>query len=167
MLDRPNAAQFPPPWGVVGLGNPLMGDDGVGPWLVAQLQQHNPQQWLRDLGTDLLGIANHTPYPATLLVVDAVRSGTMAVGQWRAYGDGEVAGVGGMRSAHQLSAPVALCLEQRRAPQAWQGVTLYWLLLEVAEIRMGPGFSPAVAAGGMDLLAWLQRGFAQQGAGGC
>ncbi|MEG3639757.1 hydrogenase maturation protease [Magnetococcus sp. PR-3] len=156
-LFRPDPARLRHPVGVVGLGNPLMGDDGVGPWVVAQLHKRHPSRWVLDLGSDLLGLSSHGPYPKTLLVVDAARTGQVEVGAWQALTLEQVKPMGGLRSSHQLSAVDALALEQQRAPGSWVGVTLYWLLLEVDAIEIGQGLTPAVEKGAQSLLSWLDQ----------
>lgn len=64
-----------PELGVIALGNPLVGDDGAGVWIGEQLKEKFPNLWLRELGTDLLGIQIHSPYPQHLILLDAVATG--------------------------------------------------------------------------------------------
>nr|CRH04525.1 conserved protein of unknown function [Candidatus Magnetococcus massalia] len=155
--------QLPPglaqPLGVVGLGSPLMGDDGVGPALVTQLQERLPSIWAHELGSDLLGLHNLAPLPPTLILADAAHTGQLFFGTFALYPHQTLIDqqYGTLRSAHQLPALDALALLQQCYPELFHGVALYWLLFEVGDITMGEGLSPELARAVSRAVALLQR----------
>lgn len=126
---------------VIGLGNPLMGDDGIG-WHVAGRLAADPR--LPDGveaiqgGTDLLRCASRLEGRRRAILVDAVRDdaepGTVSV-----IGEGEAEE--GQEHAHHLSAAQAVALLRMTMPVAF---TL--LGVSVAEVRMGEELSPELAA---------------------
>ncbi len=140
-------------WGVVGLGNPLMGDDGVGPFIVTELLRHRPGLYALELGTDLLGIQSHRPYPARLLIVDAVHTGAPP-GQIHRWDRSTVTRIPRSSSAHQLSALEVLRLMDRM-DNAFAAVEWRWIGIEVAGVEFGQGLSGPVRAAAGHLVAVL------------
>ncbi len=71
---------------LIGLGNPLRGDDGVGPWLVQKLEA-GAASWLRIKVVDQLlpELAAELAEVERLLLVDAWRAPNAAVAQLRAF----------------------------------------------------------------------------------
>ena len=61
--------------GIVGLGNSLSGDDGVGLEVVKKLKTLHKNAWIHELGTDLLRIQLLVPYPKHIIFIDAVQYG--------------------------------------------------------------------------------------------
>ena len=142
-------------WGVAGLGNQLVGDDGCGSLLVSLLGDRSSPPWLVDLGTDMLTIQNHRPYPDFLLLVDGVRTGAKG-GTLHVW---ERAGIANMpvtwaRSAHQLSLLDGLRLLDRTDP-GFARVDWRLLGLEVVCLKVGEGISPPMELGLECLLATL------------
>jgi hydrogenase maturation protease len=142
-------------WGVAGLGNRLLGDDGCGSLLVSMLGDHGSPTWLVDLGTDLLTIQNHRPYPRYLLLVDVVSTGapggTLHV--WERAGIAGMA-VGDAQSVHQLSLLEGLQLLEITDP-GFARVDWRLLGLEAVSLRVGEGVSPAMELELKRLLATL------------
>src|ERR1022692_4627864 len=90
---------------IVGLGNPLMGDDGVGALVAESLAGHVDADVLLG-GTDLLRYADEMEGRKCVILIDAVESdtpGTMVVTDEDPL-EGTPAG------AHTLSAPAAVRL---------------------------------------------------------
>jgi hydrogenase maturation protease len=73
MIDAPRSGTV-----VIGLGNPLMGDDGLGIAVIAQLQQDwqfDPPVEIVDGGTWGMNLLHHIEGARQLLLVDAMKSG--------------------------------------------------------------------------------------------
>ena len=73
MIDAPRSETV-----VIGLGNPLMGDDGLGIAVIEQLQQHwrfDPPVEIVDGGTWGMNLLHHIEGAGRLLLVDAMKSG--------------------------------------------------------------------------------------------
>jgi hydrogenase maturation protease len=76
---------------VLGFGNPLHGDDGLGAYVVELLLQRKlpPQVEVMDAGTPGFGLASELEGWKRVILVDAVRMGQDA-GSWRRFSPGEV-----------------------------------------------------------------------------
>jgi hydrogenase maturation protease len=122
---------------IVGLGNPLMGDDGVG----ARLAESVIGQVDADVllgGTDLLRYAGEMEGRNRVILIDAIESdaaGTIIVTD---EDPPEVPSTG----AHTLSAPAAVRLLRHLMPS----VRFTWMLASVRSARVGEGFSPELEA---------------------
>jgi hydrogenase maturation protease len=122
---------------IVGLGNPLMGDDGVGAVLAESLAGRADADVLIG-GTDLLRCAAEMEGRKRVILIDAVESdtpGTMVVTD-------EDPPEGPSAAAHTLSAPSAVRLLRQLMPE----VRFTWILVGVRSARMGEGLSPELAA---------------------
>jgi hydrogenase maturation protease len=122
---------------IVGLGNPLMGDDGVGALVAESLAGHVDADVLIG-GTDLLRCAAEMEGRKRVILIDAVESdtpGTMVVTD-------EDPPEGPSAAAHTLSAPSAVRLLRQLMPE----VRFTWILVGVRSARMGEGLSPELAA---------------------
>ena len=130
------------PIAVIGLGNPLMGDDGIG-WHVAGRLAADPR--LPDGveviqgGSDLLRCAARIEGRRRVIVVDAVRDDVTPPGAVSVIGEGEADERQG--HAHHLSAAQAMGLLRMTMP-----VSFTLLAVSVGEIRMGEELSPELAA---------------------
>lgn len=132
---------------IVGVGNLLMGDDGVGPAAIARLEARGTPAGvcLYDAGlafSDVLGMLD----PADpLIVIDAVRTGGRP-GEVRRLGldvlNVDAASAPAMLSLHELSVVPALRLEAL-AGRVFSDVTV--LGVEPGVVDWGEGLSPAVA----------------------
>ncbi|HTS03146.1 MAG TPA: hydrogenase maturation protease [Thermoanaerobaculia bacterium] len=74
---------------VLGLGNVLMGDDALGPWVVHRLLEtyvFPPEVSVVDVGTPGLDLVPYVAGPCGIILVDAVRSSTAKPGEIRVYG---------------------------------------------------------------------------------
>jgi len=126
---------------VIGLGNPLMGDDGIG-WHVAERLATDPRlpsgvEAIQG-GTDLLRCAARIEGRRRAILIDAVRDdaepGTVSV-----IGEGQAQER--QDHAHHLSAAQAMGLLRMTMP-----VSFTLLGVSVAEVRMGGELSPELAA---------------------
>ncbi len=85
-------AQTPPATSVLGLGNVLMGDDALGPHVIARLQagyEFPPGVTVNDLGTPGLDLLPYLDGCEALIVVDTVRA-EGAAGELRLYRRDEI-----------------------------------------------------------------------------
>jgi hydrogenase maturation protease len=122
---------------IVGLGNPLMGDDGVGARVVESLAGQVDADVLIG-GTDLLRYAGEMEDRERVILIDAIESdvaGEIIVTD-------EDPPEGPPPGAHTLSAPAAVRLLRPLMPE----VRFTWLLAGVHSARMAEGLSPELAA---------------------
>ena len=126
---------------IVGLGNPLMGDDGVGALLAESLAQSlagHPRAEVLIGGTDLLRCAGEIEGRERVILIDAVESDSAGEITVTDEDPPEGLSVG----THSLSAPAAVRLLRRLMPE----VRFTWLLAGVRSVRAGEGLSPELAA---------------------
>ena len=130
---------------VIGLGNPLMGDDGAGATAAEILANDRILARHVDVitaDTDVLSCANLMERRRRVLLIDAV--------------EGEVAGdisvlrespplAGHQQHAHHLSAPEMLALLRQVTPTLHE-TEFTWILVTVNSARVGMHLSPEVAA---------------------
>jgi hydrogenase maturation protease len=142
---------------LIGLGNPMRRDDGVGPWVAAQLRGRS---W-----PDLRAIRMELPDPMRLAeawegaeiawIVDAVEAdappGTLLrIREERLRTDLRPRGF----STHGLDLVEAIALARTLGPSP-RRVILYGII--GADFGFGEGLSPAVEAGARRLLRRLER----------
>ena len=132
---------------VLGLGNPLYGDDGLGPEVVAELERRytfGPEVELVDGGTAGLALLGYVEDTSHLLLIDAVlapgkRAGDLVLDEGR-----ELAAPGKMKlSEHQVEVAEVLGLA------AWRGRLPERCELVGAvpgRLAAGQGLSPEVRA---------------------
>jgi len=129
---------------VLGLGNPLRGDDGIGAAVVSWLSQ-------RPLPPDVVALDGGTPglelvltladYPR-VLVVDAADL-KRAPGQWTRLTREQVRPAGGQLSLHQAGLAEALALGDELGTLPAE-LTVYGVQPE--QLNWAPGLSPAAQA---------------------
>jgi hydrogenase maturation protease len=130
---------------IVGLGNPLMGDDGVGALLAESLAQSlagHPRAEVLIGGTDLLRCAGEIEGRERVILIDAVQSGAEREGAGEITVTDEDPPEGLSVGTHSLSAPAAVRLLRRLMPE----VRFTWMLAGVRSVRAGEGLSPELAA---------------------
>lgn len=103
---------------IVGVGNPLMGDEGIGPYVIGNLSRlpmpNNVD--IIDCGCDLLGIISHIDKPKKIIVIDAIRAGGEPGRIYRFHFD-ELENIEtNTGSAHQLQVVEALRLLKTAHP---------------------------------------------------
>jgi hydrogenase maturation protease len=129
---------------VIGLGNPLMGDDGAGAAAAEILANDRTLARRVDVisaDTDVLSCASQMERRRRVLLIDAV--------------EGEVPGaisvlresppLDGQQHAHHLSAPAMLALLRQVTPTL-HDTEFTWILVTVNSARVGMQLSPEVAA---------------------
>ena len=132
---------------VIGLGNPLMGDEGVAFHLVEALRQDPRLPEDVELlwgGADLVGCADKMTGRTRVTLLDALLDpsdpGALCIF------DGDFSGLDtGQPSAHQLSAVGAIEL-LRIADPSLRDVRFKLLAIAVSSVEMRPELSPALAA---------------------
>jgi hydrogenase maturation protease len=151
------------PIAVVGIGNVLMGDDGVGPTVVALLRAGwalPPSVALVDAGTPGLDLAGHLHGRDTVILVDTVDGGTP--GDVRTYTGEELRRLplAPRVSPHDPAVKEALWLAELggRGPRRV-------LLVGVvpASTALGVGLSPAVARAAHEAVACVVAALAAAG----
>jgi hydrogenase maturation protease len=134
---------------VLGLGNPLMGDDGVGWHVVECLRQHPRLPSDVDLawgGTDLLRCAALLRGRRAVVIVDAmawVEGEVVPIPPWDDAAANAIGDDGAPRGAHTLAVPEALALLRCEDP-GLEAVELRLLGVGVGRVEAGPHLSPAL-----------------------
>lgn len=103
---------------IVGVGNPLLGDEGIGPYAVRNLSQVPvpPGVDILDCGCDLLNLVSYIDKPKKIIVLDAIRTGRRP-GQVYKFDFDELETIQTKtRSAHQLQTVDALRLLRKVCP---------------------------------------------------
>ena len=103
---------------IVGVGNPLLGDEGIGPHIIDNLLQlpMPPGVRLLDCGCDLLNLVSYIDEPKKIIVVDAIRAGGKP-GEIHRFDFAELEVLQTKtRSAHQLQVVDALRLLREVCP---------------------------------------------------
>lgn len=138
---------------VLGIGNRLRRDDGVGPWVVEALRGRLPQADLRVLGDDGFALLDALAGTDAALVVDAVQSGA-APGTVRRFdaAAGSLPAAVLRCSTHLLGVAEAVELARALGDLPRQ-LTVYGI--EGADFSTGEGLSPAVAAAAAALVEAL------------
>jgi hydrogenase maturation protease len=128
---------------VIGLGNPLMGDDGVG-WAVAERLANDPRlpESVEVIcgGTDLLRYARQIESRSAVLVLDAIQ-GAAEPGTISVFADGAPELDETQEHAHHLSAIQAIRLLQMTMP-----VSFLLLCVSISGGSLVAGLSPELAA---------------------
>ena len=126
---------------IIGLGNPLMGDDGVGALLAESLAGRADADVLIG-GTDLLRCAGELEGRQRVILIDAVQSEAESDVPGEITVTDEDPPEGLSAGTHTLSAPAAVRLLRHLMPE----VRFTWLLAGVRSVRAGEGLSPELAA---------------------
>jgi hydrogenase maturation protease len=128
---------------VIGLGNPLMGDDGIG-WHIARrlaADRRLPETVeVISGGTDLLRLAGQIEGRSRVMVIDAIEDGN-PVGHVSLFPDNSPALNDCQQHAHHLSAVQAIGLLKLVAP-----VRFTLLGVSISSAAVAEDLSPALAA---------------------
>jgi hydrogenase maturation protease len=138
---------------IVGVGNRLLGDEGIGPHIIDKLlQTHMPSNVeVIDCGCDLLSLTPHLNKPQKIIVIDAIRAGGKPGEIYRLdYSELETRGVK-MRSSHQVGAIDALGLLKQIYP-ALADCEIVIIGMEPKAIELGTGLSDKVRESVADVL---------------
>jgi len=132
---------------ILGVGNTLMGDDGVGPAAVERLAARGVPAHVRlhDAGLAASDVLGRLDPDDPLIVIDAVRAGDPAGAVYQVDVD-VLAGEGlpgTVVSLHELSIVLVLEMEALTG-RVFSNVTVFGV--EPARVAWGEGLSPAVAS---------------------
>jgi hydrogenase maturation protease len=132
---------------VVALGNPLMGDDGVGPAVAAALNTRIAHAGVRveDGGTDALRIPSLWQGEGEVWLIDAVRRGGPAGTVHRIDHGALLASPQRHEGAHRLSLPECLRWLTASCPELAEVRYRLWGV-EVGTVATGAPLSPGVAS---------------------
>ena len=137
---------------VLGIGNPLMGDDGVGIRVVEMLAQKElpPGVKVEEAGLPGWGLPSWFEGQSKVILVDAVQMGQKP-GTWKRFPSGELQVVmeDGALSLHQPDLACGLALSQA-LDLLPQNLVLYGI--QPAEVSAGTALSPEVHASLQDIL---------------
>ena len=138
---------------VLGCGNVLLGDEGVGVWAVSELRRSfvlDPPVAVLEGGTLGLDLLPHLEGVGRLLLVDAIRSGAEAGTILRFEGEDVAGALETKMSSHQIGIQDLLAAADLlgRRPRE---VVLWGV--EAGPLAPGTGFSPAVERARARLLA--------------
>jgi sulfhydrogenase subunit alpha len=156
-----------PRWVLIGLGNPMRRDDGVGPWVAAQLQAQGWPAWRAvPMGVpDPVALAQAWAGVEVAWIVDAVEADAPPGTLLRLRGEGLGAGRRPRGfSTHGLDPVEAIALARTLGPSP-RRVVLYGIV--GADFGFGEGLSPAVEAGARRLLRRLERLMARKARTAC
>lgn len=151
---------------VLGLGNVLMGDDALGPWVIHRLESmyaFPPEVAVIDVGTPGLDLVPYVAGPCGIVLVDAVRSNTAKPGEIKLYDRDSLVKFGPQPrlSPHDPGVTEAiLAVEMAGEPPAF--VKLVGVVPE--SVKAGVGLTPAlqdavVRAADAVVVELLARGF--------
>jgi hydrogenase maturation protease len=141
---------------VIGLGNPLMGDDGIGLELLAYMREHwsfDPEVLFADGGTWGMNLLPLIEDAGRVLFLDAVNTGQPAGTPVRLFRDRIPRWLGHKLSPHQIDLKEVLALAELRGTLPRYAVVVG---IQPGIIEMQIGLSPA-AAESVELAADLAR----------
>lgn len=137
---------------VIGLGSPLMGDDGLGLLALEALSRSrafDPEPLFVDGGTWGMNLLPIIESAKRLLLVDAIRAGGAPGALVVIERDALPRGLGIKLSPHQIDLQEVLALAELRGHLPREAVAIG---LEPERVELGCGLSPVVARGLDDLL---------------
>jgi len=141
---------------VLGLGNTIMSDDGIGPKVIEQLQQDaalSENVVLLDGGTLGLDLLPHLERVKRLIIVDAVEIGQPAGSCVRLAGDEVPMALETKLSPHQMGMKDLLAVARLMGHLPDEIVLIG---VQPASLEMDTELTPAVAAAMPTLLAMVQ-----------
>lgn len=131
---------------VVGLGNPLMADDGIGLALLARLREHwrfDPEPLYLDGGTWGMNLLPDIEAAERVLFLDAIQTGSAPGAPTRLGRDRLPRWLGVKLSPHQIDLKEVLALAELRGTLPEDAVAVG---LQPGKVEMDLALSPAVAA---------------------
>ena len=133
---------------ILGVGNPLMRDDGVGVAAAEALTRRELPSWLHvyDAGLAVTDVLGGLDPGDPLIVIDAFRAGGEAGSIYQADLDDLVLAedtLVGQMSLHEISVAPALRMESLSG-RSFENVTVFGV--EPGDVDWGMGLGPAVAA---------------------
>lgn len=130
---------------VIGIGNAVMGDDGIGPRLVAELEGSVPGVDLIDLGTSGMRLVHVLAVYGAVIIIDSGDMG-LSPGEFRLFSPEEVVSLKETRSYSLHDWDVMRSIEiSRQLGEAPERILI--LAVQPGSVDMGEGLSPEVEAG--------------------
>ncbi|MDG6225790.1 MAG: hydrogenase maturation protease [Candidatus Thermoplasmatota archaeon] len=130
---------------VIGIGNPLMGDDGIGPRLIEELKLLGTGVELIDIGTGGMQLVHVLAGYDAVLLIDAADMG-VDPGEFRVLSPENAVSVKECRSYSlhdwDIMRSIEISNEIGEAPQR-----ILILAIQPGSLRMGEGISPEVESG--------------------
>jgi hydrogenase maturation protease len=130
---------------VIGIGNPVMGDDGIGPRLVSELEGSLPGVDLIDLGTGGMRLVHVLASYDSVVIIDSADMG-LSPGECRVFSPQEVKSLKETRaySLHDwdLMRSIEISKQLGEAPER-----ILILAVQPGLLGMGEGLSPEVQSG--------------------
>ncbi len=130
---------------IVGLGNPLVGDDGVGIYIIRHLQRLSLPTGVKviDCGTDVLKILSHIEGQERIILIDAV-DGKQPPGTVYRFSKDNLLNFNGVsKSAHLISVTDSLRLLEKLNPD-FQKAEVEMIGIQPARVEIGNRLSPSV-----------------------
>ncbi len=145
---------------LVGLGNPLLQDEGVGNYIIARLAEipSSNRITLTDCGTDLLKMLSYFDHHDLIVFFDAV-DGKQPPGTVYRFTKREILALSGEnKAAHQLSAVGSIRLLEKINPE-FQKAEVWLIGIQPASLERGTRLSPAVKRAADRLIQEMQDRF--------
>lgn len=137
---------------IVGVGNPLLGDEGIGPYVVRNLSQlpMPADVEILDCGCDLLNLVSYIDEPKKIIILDAIRAGGKP-GRIYRFDLNELETMQTVtRSAHQLPMADAIRLLKKVCP-CLSGCEIVIIGIEPRVMELGGDLSKEVRESIADL----------------
>jgi hydrogenase maturation protease len=134
------------------VGNPLLGDEGIGPYVVRNLSQLSmpADVEILDCGCDLLNLVSYIDRPKKIIILDAIRAGGQP-GRIYRFDLNELETMQTVtRSAHQLPMADALRLLKKVCP-CLSGCEIVVIGIEPKAMELGGDLSKEVRESIADL----------------
>jgi hydrogenase maturation protease len=158
MGKRINSSSSLPATLIVWLGNTLMRDDGVGIFVLQQLEALPlpPQIQLANCGSDLLKILSHFRHQQKIILIDAVEM-EEPPGTVRYFSREEILQMPGQsQAAHQLSAIEAIRLLESVYPE-FREAEIQLIGVQPERVEVGEGLTPAVERAAQKIVQELRK----------
>jgi len=137
---------------IIGIGNPMMSDDGIGPRLIAELQGSVPDVDLIDMGTGGMQLVHVLAGYDSVVIIDSADMG-LSPGESRVFSPDDVVSFRETRaySLHDwdLMRSIEISKELREAPDH-----ILILAIQPACLDMREGLSPEVERG---ILGYIEE----------
>jgi hydrogenase maturation protease len=144
---------------ILGLGNPLMGDDGIG-WRIAELLSNDPRlpsdSEALCAGADLLRWAHAMEGRKKVILIDAILADAEP-GSLQTFEDSFAELEICQWNVHHLSPPLAVCLLQSASP-GLRDVRFTFLAIAIHSIEARPALSPELNEQLPEILDRVLRG---------
>ncbi len=143
---------------VIGIGNPVMGDDGIGPRLVSELDVSVPGVDVIDIGTGGMQLVHVLALYDKVVLVDCVEMG-LSTGEARLFSPGDVVSFKQTRSYSLHDWDVMRSIEiSRELGEEPERILIF--AIQPGSLAMGEGLSLEVEQGIPAYVEQLRKAFA-------